>query len=110
MHKVDILDVAVEDIVERTDYVRNRWGDKVADNAYTALMDPLKLLETQPRLGRVLPELSQLGITSFRVIVHESHTKVLYELDDEAETINIHMVYSSNQDFQTLLYKRIMLS
>ena len=110
MYSVNILDLAVEDIVERIDYVRNRWGDDVADNAYSGLMDKLKLLETQPRMGSVPTELSKLGISTFRVIVHESHTKVLSELDHETETINIHMVYSSNQDFQALLYKRIMRS
>jgi plasmid stabilization system protein ParE len=110
MHSVNILDLAVEDIVERIDYVRNRWGDDLADNAYRELMDKLNLLETQPRMGSVPTELSKLGISTFRVIVHAPHTKVLYELDDETETIHIHMVYSSNQDFQALLYKRIMRS
>lgn len=108
MYSVNILDLAVEDIVERIDYVRNRWGDDVADNAYIELMDKLNLLETQPRMGSVPDELSKLGISAFRVIVHASHTKVLYEVDAETETIHIHMVYSSNQDFQALLYKRIM--
>ena len=108
MYRVNILDVAVEDIVERIEYVRNRWGDNVADTAYIGLMDKLTLLETQPRMGQVPADLNKLGISAFRVLVHEAHTKVLYELDDETETINIHMVFSSNQDFQTLLYKRIM--
>ncbi|RYE65874.1 MAG: type II toxin-antitoxin system RelE/ParE family toxin [Oxalobacteraceae bacterium] len=108
MYSVNILDLAVEDIVERIDYVRNRWGDDVADNAYRDLMDKLNLLETQPHMGSVPEELIKLGISTFRIIVHASHTKVLYELEAETETINIHMVYSSNQDFQALLYKRIM--
>ena len=108
MATVNILDVAVEDIVERIDYVRTRWGDAVADLAYSELMDKLSLLETQPRMGKLVPELANLGIKTFRLIVHAPHTKVLYELDEDADTIHIHMVFSSNQDFQTLLYKRLM--
>lgn len=108
MYRVDILQSAEDDIIERIDYVRNRWGDDTADDAYAGLMDKLELLATQAHLGTVPHELGSLGITTFRVLVHESHTKVLYETDDEARAITIHMVFSSTQDFQTLLYKRIM--
>lgn len=108
MYRVNILQLAEDDIVERIEYVRDRWGDDTADDAYTGLMDKLELLGTQAHLGSIPPELGRLGITTFRVLVHESHTKVLYETNDEAGTISIHMVFGSTQDFQTLLYKRIM--
>lgn len=108
MHRVHLLDVAINDIVERIDYLRARWSDNIADQAYIDLMNKLDLLATQARLGNVPPELSRLGIANFYVLVHERHMKILYEVDDEAGTIYIHMVFGSNQDFQTLLYKRIM--
>ncbi|QGZ41722.1 plasmid stabilization system protein ParE [Pseudoduganella flava] len=107
-YAVAILAAAEDDIVERIDYVRYRWGDAVADDAYAALMDKLELLATQPHMGIVPPELTRLGIATFRVLVHDTHTKVLYEIDDDAQSITIHMVYSGNQDFQSLLYKRLM--
>lgn len=110
MYKVNILDVAMEDIVEHIDYVRQRWSDEIAERAYEALMNKLSLLETQPRIGQISSELSALGISTFRILVHESHTKILYELDDENAMIIIHLVFSSSQDFQALLYKRIMRS
>lgn len=108
MYRVNILRLAEDDIIERIDYVRNRWGDDTADDAYTGLMDKLELLATQAYLGTIPPELGSLGIATFRILVHESHTKVLYEIDDETRTIIVHMVFSSTQDFQTLLYQRIM--
>lgn len=108
MYSVNILQLAEDDIVERIDYVRNRWGDDTADNAYAGLMDKLELLATQPYPGSIPPELGSLGTASFRVLVHEFHTKILYETDDDASAIIIHMVFSSTQDFQTLLYKIIM--
>jgi plasmid stabilization system protein ParE len=107
-YAVAILAAAEDDIVERIDYVRYRFGDTVAMDAYAGLMDKLDLLATQPHMGIVPPELSTLGIDAFRVLVHETHTKVLYEIDHDAQAITIHMVYSSNQDFQSLLYKRLM--
>lgn len=108
MLRVDILAVAEDDIVERIDYVRSRWDDATADNAYVSLLDKLDLLATQPHLGKVPPELSKLGISQYRVLVHEFHTKILYEVDTGAAAIIVHMVFGSTQDFQTLLYKRIM--
>lgn len=59
-------------------------------------------------MGSAVPELTRLGVTSFRVLVHESHTKVLYEIDEANKLIVIHMVFGSAQDFQGLLYKRIV--
>lgn len=108
MHGLNILDLAVEDIVERITYVRNKWGDDIADNAYLELMAKLDLLASQPDMGVIPQELAALGISDYRTLVHESHTKVLYEVDDEAKLVIIHMVYSGNQDFQSLLYKRII--
>jgi len=108
MYSVTILTIAEDDIVDRIDYVRHRWDDDTADNAYLGLLDKLDLLATQSHLGKVPPEFSKLGVLNYRVLVHEFHTKVLYEVDADTETIIVHMVFSSTQDFQTLLYKRIM--
>ena len=110
VYSVAILASAEDDIVDRIDYLRLRWGDTVAENAYEGLLAKLELLATQPHLGTVPPELSALGIATFRTLVHAPHTKVLYEVDDDKGAITIHMVYSSNQDFQSLLYRRLMRS
>lgn len=108
VYRIDILAAAEDDIVERIDYVRSRWDENTAENAYISLLDKLDLLATQPQMGKVPPELSSLGMSNYRVLVHEFHTKVLYKVDADAATITIHMVFSSTQDFQTLLYKRMM--
>ena len=110
MYRVDILAVAEDDIVERIDFVRNRWDEDTADRAYIGLMDKLSLHATQPLLGKIPVELSALGLLNYRVLVHEFHTKVLYEVDADAAAIVIHMVFGSPQDFQSLLYKRLMRS
>lgn len=88
--------------------MRQRRGEDAADDAYVSLMDKLEPLATQPHMGFVPAELGALGIGAFRVFTHASHTRVLYEVDDDAQAITLHMVYGSNQDFQTLLYKRLM--
>ena len=105
---VNILDLAATDIAERIAYLRQEWGHAVADQAYLSLMDKLELLATKPKMGRVVQQLADLGIVTFRILVHERHTKILYEFDESAQVIYVHMVYSSTQNFQTLLYNRII--
>jgi plasmid stabilization system protein ParE len=105
---VNILDSAIEDIEQLLSYLQDQWGNDVAKKAYVELMDKLGLLETQPHLGNQVQELVRHGYTNYRLLVHNKHTKVLYQLDDSLQIIHIHMVFSSKQDFQTLLYHRIM--
>lgn len=105
---VNILDSAVEDIEQLLSYLQNQWGDDVAEKAYIELMDKLGLLQTQPHLGNPVQDLVRYGFTNYHLLVHNKHTKVLYQLDDASQVIHVHMVFSSKQDFQTLLYHRIM--
>jgi plasmid stabilization system protein ParE len=107
-YAVQILDLAKQDIIARIAYIRQRWGDAKADQAYLGLMDKLDLLATQPLMGGAVQQLANAGIMEFRILVHDQHTKILYELDEDKETIVVHMIYSSSQNFQTLLYNRII--
>ena len=107
-YTVQILDLAKQDIIARIAYIRQRWGDVTADQAYLDLMEKLDLLVTQPLMGSAVQQLANAGIMEFRILVHDQHTKILYELDEDNETIIVHMIYSSTQNFQTLLYNRII--
>jgi plasmid stabilization system protein ParE len=107
-YQVNILDSAVDDIKQLISYLQIRWGDEAAEKGYIELLDKLGLLETQPHIGNQVQELVQNGYTGYRVLVHNKHTKVLYQLDEIRQVIHIHMVFSSRQDFQSLLYNRIM--
>ena len=71
-------------------------------------MDKLDLQATQPLMGSVVQQLANVGIMEFRLLLHDHNTKVLYEVDEEKRTIYIHMVYGSTQNFQALLYNRII--
>lgn len=107
-YTVNVLDVASEDIVRRDAYVRSKFGDAVADKAYIGLMDKLALLSTQPMMGVECDELAGVGIFDFRIYSFQQHTKVLYQIDATNSALFVHMVYGSRQDFQTLLYERLL--
>jgi len=107
-YAVDILDSAKEEIIESTLYVMEKWGRDKARENYAALTDKLSLLATQPYLGIVIPELVALGKTNTRICTHERHTRILYDVDEDRRKITVHMVFGSTQDFQSLLYRRII--
>ncbi len=107
-YAVNILDSAAEDIVNRVAYVRQEWGNAIADQSFQDLMAKLELLASKPKMGRVVQQLADLGIRNYRILVHDSHTKILYELDESQQAIFVHMIYSSTQNFQALLYNRII--
>lgn len=105
---VKLLASAVDDIEQLYRYLHDRWGEGAANKAYLELMHKLASLASQPRMGGIVPDLVRAGHTNYRTIVHNKQTKVLYRLDEENAIIYGHMVASSKQDFQTLLYNRIM--
>lgn len=107
-YAVNILDSAAEDVINRVAYVRQEWGNAIADQTYQELMAKLELLASKPKMGRIVQQLADLGIRDYRILVHESHTKILYELDEQQQIIFVHMIYSRTQNFQTLLYNRII--
>jgi plasmid stabilization system protein ParE len=105
---VDILDSAKEEIIENTLYVMEKWGRDKAQESYAAITEKLDLLATQPYMGIVVPELAALGMTNYRIYTHERHTKFLYDVNENLQKITVHMVFGSTQDFQSLLYRRII--
>ena len=108
-YKVQILKSAQAQIVQQTRYVKEKFGVATARQSYDAINKKLAGLETSPRSkGIRVDDLEDLGIMNYRILIHESHTKALYEIDDSNQLVTVHMVYGSAQDFQTLLYNRII--
>lgn len=107
-YRIDILHTAQDEIIENTLYVMEKCGQAKAEASYAAIVANLALLATQPKMGVVIPELGAVGKTNYRLYAHEAHTKFLYELDEVNKIATVHMVFSSNQDFQSLLYRRII--
>lgn len=107
-YTVNILHWAKADIEDNVRYLKQEWGTALARKAYIELMDKLVLLATQPQMGNLVPELVDLGRLDYRVLVHETHTKILYRIDEGRKAVEIHMVFGSRQDFQDLLYRRVM--
>lgn len=107
-YTVNILRSAKADIEDKIKYLIAEWGAAQARQAYNKHMDKLDLLASQPTMASTVPELLDLGRPDYTILVHETHTKILYRIDEDKQAIEIHMVYGSRQNFQDLLYKRVI--
>lgn len=108
-YNVQILKSAQAQIIQQTSYVREKFGNSKARQSYYSITTKLAGLKDNPRSkGIRVQELEDLGIMNYRIMIHANHTKALYDIDDSKQTVTVHMVYGSAQDFQTLLYDRII--
>ncbi|MGI8574285.1 MAG: type II toxin-antitoxin system RelE/ParE family toxin [Egibacteraceae bacterium] len=62
-------DVAVNDLLAIVDYVADHHGVGAAEDLYQRVRDAAETLETMPRRGRVVPELSAEGIHTYRELL-----------------------------------------
>lgn len=47
-------------------------------------------------------------VLAFSIYSYQQHTKVLYQVDATHNALFVHMVYSSRQNFQALLFDRLL--
>ncbi|HYD62087.1 MAG TPA: type II toxin-antitoxin system RelE/ParE family toxin [Noviherbaspirillum sp.] len=93
-----------------TNYLVPNFGAQVAREKYAAIKNSLNLLNENPRLGRYVPELEDTGFEHFRQMIVEDLNKIIYQIDDEKQTVYVHIFCPTRQDFETLLRKRLLRS
>lgn len=93
-----------------TNYLIPNFGTQVAREKYAAIKRSVDLLKENPRLGRPVPELDDTGFEHFRQMIVEDLNKIIYQIDDEKQTVYVHIFCSTRQDFETLLRKRLLRS
>jgi toxin ParE1/3/4 len=107
-YAVKIVDAAQADIRKLRQYLAQTFGTDTAQETYTHIKHVVGLLESQPQLGAVIPELAELGITTYRQILESTHCKIMYELDEQNQMNYVHIVCSTRQNFSEILYDRII--
>lgn len=93
-----------------TNYLVPNFGAQVAREKYAAIRRSVDWLKENPRLGRPVPELEVTGFEHFRQMIVEELYKIIYQIDDEKQTVYVHIFCSTRQDFATLLRKRLLRS
>jgi plasmid stabilization system protein ParE len=93
-----------------SNYLIPNFGAQAAREKYAAIKRSVDLLKVNPRLGRPVPELDDTGFEHFRQMIVEDLNKIIYQIDDEKQTVYVHIFCSTRQDFETLLRKRLLRS
>lgn len=93
-----------------SNYLVPNFGVQIAREKFAAIKSSVDLLKENPRLGRPVPELEDTGFEHFRQMIVEDLNKIIYQIDDEKQTVYVHVFCSTRQDFETILRKRLLRS
>ncbi len=107
-HTVLFLEYAEHDLRNIHAHIESRFSKELANKVYVAIRDAILRLEGNPNLGRVIPELSKLGMTNYRCLVVEQRNKVVYQIDAGKNHVYIYLICSERQDFEAALAKRLL--
>lgn len=102
-HQVVFLHSALEDLKIIRRYVRKHFSQEVWTTSYAKIKQAILHLEHFPYSGHAPPE---LRTTHFLQII-AAKNRVIYEVS--ANTVYIHIICDSRQDFQTKLARRPLM-
>jgi plasmid stabilization system protein ParE len=100
-----ILPGAQDDLFELRRYMLSRWNAAAWDKAEEEIFDRFSAVDAKPNLGKMVPELIELGVMNYFQTL-TSHHKIVYEPVNRKTYI--HIVANFSQDFQTVLKRRVL--
>ena len=103
--KIIVLDSAKAEFRDIKEYVKQEFGDSIWNTVNAEYKTAIRQLKTNPKMGRSLVELKDLGITDIRYVLVRQ-TRIVYELSDES--VIVHMFINTRRDFRCHLLKRLL--
>ena len=100
--KVRVLPRAKEEVKRMADYANTRWNRRVGRNVLQNFRKNMALLAHQPWLGCLEPLLSDRA-RAYRSLVIHKHCKVVYFVDEEADTLVIADVWDTRREPKNLM-------
>lgn len=100
-----ILPDAQEDLYALQTYMLDRWDEPLWAKAEDEIFEKLSHLDTGLLAGAVVDELARVGILDYRYIL-TSHHKLVYK--NIHGNIFVYIVAGQKQDFQTILFGRLL--
>ena len=103
--RVRIVQEAEEDLAELVDYIAQHDSVEHANYVLERLMTVCERLEQHPERGHFLPELSSLGIKTFRE-VHFKPYRIIYEV--VGREVFILLIVDGRRSLQAILERRLL--
>ncbi len=92
------------DLEEIIDYI-SRDKHSAAISVYRDIKNKCHLLNENPERYRIIPELSGIGITNYREIIHKPY-RIIFKLTET--TVYLMAVVDGRRDFESFIYNRII--
>ncbi len=105
---VMLLEDAEQDLIDIHAYIQNRFSASLANEIYQQIRDDILMLEENPNLGTMIPQLAELGMHQFCHMVVMKKNRVVYEIDMANQLIYVFLVCTERQDYDSVLRRRIM--
>ena len=96
---------ASSELLDIVAFQKEKYGSRKALETYEKLREKVLVTREQPDIGRVVPELTAIGLLSVRELI-EAPWRVLYTVNDGR--IEIISVIDSRRNFEEILYKKIL--
>ena len=101
---VILLPDAQEDLLSLQDYMLAKWGEAVWLKAEDEIFEKLTAVDTGQFNGTPVKELASIGIFDYANVL-TSHHRIVYK-KMKSKTY-VYLLAGQQQDFQTLLLKRL---
>jgi toxin ParE1/3/4 len=109
-YSVLMLDVAEQDLWRIHAYIQSQFSESLANQIYQEIRDGILLLEDNPKLGQIIPQLEALGMNNYRHMVVLGKNRVVYELDQINRLVYVYLICNDRQDYDAVLRRRILQS
>ena len=96
---------ANDELLEIVTFQKEKYGSRKASEVYKKIHGKVVVTRTQPEIGRIVPELAVIGVTSIIELI-EKPWRILYEIDEGR--IEILSVIDARRNFEEILYRKVM--
>ena len=96
---------ANDELLEIVTFQREKYGRRKALEVYESLHERVLVTKLQPELGRVVPELAVIGLTTIRELI-QSPWRILYSVN--GERIEILSIVDGRRNFEEILDRKVL--
>ena len=96
---------ANDELLDIVAFQREKYGKKKALEVYDSIHQKVVVTKSQPEIGRVVPELAVLGLTTIRELI-QNPWRILYSVN--GDRIEILSVVDGRRNSEEVLYRKVL--
>jgi len=96
---------AAEDLIEIVSYQKTKYGLERAKKVYSGIQNTVRSLTDFNQKGRIVPELSAIGMNSYNEIIF-SPWRIIYKVT--SDSVYIVSLLDGRRNVEDILYKKVV--